>query len=588
MTLQDVRQWASKRRIGRARLARAHEAAFLVAVSRLLQGIYREGHAAHASLWQSDASRWFLDLGQEPMLRAPVSGPLPFRRLEVTGIPWTIVAGRRRPLRSTRAFLKALRLCLKTSELARHFDRLVADFDNSFANLVLNRLMGQRLDARAQAVEPVYEGHHYYPFPALRLGPSLQQVVECSNLCREAVDLTLVAARRGLFDSTAYTDHRACFRAWAGLSLSQHADVVIPLHPWQFELSPIVRELVKRRWIAVLDLPVKAIPLASQRTCRILRTGFDVKLSIAATLTGEDRLLYPLNRANATAFSTLARILLRAGGESTLDFQCDVASMSHAEALIGMHLAAIVRAPVRRRAGETVVPALNLWCGPRQARTLLKLGRQDHAYTFFRIYCRILMRGVVDFYARWGMAFEPHLQNVYVALRDGMPSRMILRDLDSTIIDPARIRPLARANGVRLAPGTWQHMPDFATGGRRLAHAMMYGHLGEVMSYLAGAVPVDLATLSAAVEDTWEELTAQAPSPESRRRVRDLRAQADTVGAVLWRRITRANHMVFHDYSRERWPGKEAGQSVKQDAREHACMPNPVGATTPRAARTPQ
>ena len=545
MTLRDVRQWAGERRIGRARLARAYEAAFLVAVSRLLQGIYREDLAPHAALWQSDAGRWFLDLGREPMLRAPVSGPLPFRRLELTGFPWTIVAGRRRLLRNTRAFLNALRPCLEPSELARHFDRLVADFDNSFAHLVLNRLIGLRLDAGAQAVEPVYEGHHYYPFPALRLGPSLQQVVGCSNLCREAIDLTLVAARPCLFDSTAYADHRACFRAWAGLSLPRNADVVIPLHPWQLELSPVVRELVKRRWIAVLDLPLKAIPLASQRTCRILRTGFDVKLPIAATLTGEDRLLYPLNRANATAFSALARILLRASGESTLAFQWDMASMAHPEALIGMHLAAIVRAPVRRRAGELVVPALNLWCGPRQARTLLELRRPEHAYAFFRVYCRVLMRGVVDFYARWGMAFEPHLQNVYVALRDGMPSRMILRDLDSTILDPVRIRPIARANGVRLAPGTWQHMPDFATGGRRLAHAMMYGHLGEVMSYLARATPVDLARLSAAVEDSWDELIAQTPSPASRRRVRDLRVQADTVGAVLWRRITRATHMIF-------------------------------------------
>ena len=545
MTLRDVRQWAGERRIGRARLARAYEAAFLVAVSRLLQGIYREDLAPHAALWQSDAGRWFLDLGREPMLRAPVSGPLPFRRLELTGFPWTIVAGRRRLLRNTRAFLNALRPCLEPSELARHFDRLVADFDNSFAHLVLNRLIGLRLDAGAQAVEPVYEGHHYYPFPALRLGPSLKQVVGCSNLCREAIDLTLVAARPCLFDSTAYADHRACFRAWAGLSLPRNADVVIPLHPWQLELSPVVRELVKRRWIAVLDLPLKAIPLASQRTCRILRTGFDVKLPIAATLTGEDRLLYPLNRANATAFSALARILLRASGESTLAFQWDMASMAHPEALIGMHLAAIVRAPVRRRAGELVVPALNLWCGPRQARTLLELRRPEHAYAFFRVYCRVLMRGVVDFYARWGMAFEPHLQNVYVALRDGMPSRMILRDLDSTILDPVRIRPIARANGVRLAPGTWQHMPDFATGGRRLAHAMMYGHLGEVMSYLARATPVDLARLSAAVEDSWDELIAQTPSPASRRRVRDLRVQADTVGAVLWRRITRATHLIF-------------------------------------------
>jgi hypothetical protein len=51
--------------------------------------------------------------------------------------------------------------------------------------------------------------------------------------------------------------------------------------------------------------------------------------------------------------------------------------------------------------------------------------------------------------------------------------------------------------------------------------------------------------LSAAVEDTWGELIAQAPSPACRRRVRALRKQADTVGAVLWRRITRADHTVF-------------------------------------------
>jgi siderophore synthetase component len=543
VTLRAVRQWARERRIGWRRFTLTYEAAFLVAVSRLLQSIFREGHAPHARLWQSDAGQWFLDLGREPMLRAPVSGLLPFRRLEVTGFPLKIVAGRRRLLRSTRAFLNALRPCLKPSELARHFDRLIADFDNSFANLVLNRLIAQRLGFGAKAVEPVYEGHHYYPFPALRLGPSLRQVIECSNLCHEAIDLTLVAARPCLFDSAVYADHRACFRAWAGVPLPRNADVVIPLHPWQLELSPVVRELLKRRWITVLDRRLEAIPLASQRTCRILRSGFDVKLPVAVTLTGEDRLLYPLNRENATAFSSLARILLRESGESTLDFQYDVASIAHAEPLIGMHLAMIIRAPVRPRAAEIVVPALTLWCGPQQARTILDLRRREHAYAFFRVYCRVLMRGMVDFYARWGMAFEPHLQNVYVALRDGMPSRMILRDLDSTILDPVRIRPLAQANGIRLAPGTWKHMPD--TGGRRLAHAMMYGHLGQVMSYLARAAQADQARLNAAVEETWDELIAQAPSAACRGRVRDLRKQAATVGAVLWRRITRADHTTF-------------------------------------------
>src|SRR5215472_4309965 len=122
VTLRAVRQWARERRIGRARFTHAYEAAFLLAASRLLQSIFREGHAPHARLWQSDAGHWFLDLGREPMLRAPVSGLLPFRRLELTGFPSKISAGRRHLLRSTWAFLNALRPCVESSELAQYFD----------------------------------------------------------------------------------------------------------------------------------------------------------------------------------------------------------------------------------------------------------------------------------------------------------------------------------------------------------------------------------------------------------------------------------------------------------------------------------
>jgi siderophore synthetase component len=295
----------------------------------------------------------------------------------------------------------------------------------------------------------------------------------------------------------------------------------------------------------MLDDSLEVVPLASQRTCRVVATAFDVKLTIAATLTSQNRLLYPLNRANAPTFSAIARILRETSAESTLDFQYDVASMAYAESRIGAHLSAIVRAPVPQRAGEIVVPALNLWSGPQQARTLLGLHGPQQAYEFFRVYCHVLMRGPIDFYARWGMAFEPHLQNVYVALHDGVPSRIILRDLDSTILDPERIRPMVRANRLRLAPGTWQHMPAFDVGGRRLAHAMIYGHLGEVMSYLVRSTRVDRAGLAAILEETWSEMLASASSPFSRRLVRDLRAQSNTVMAMLRMRLMGSTQLTF-------------------------------------------
>ena len=536
MTLGQVEQWAGEHGISRARLARAHHAAFLIAVSRLLQALYREGFTPPAALRRSAGRRWFLDLGREPMLRTPVSGPLPFRRLEAMGQPWTITAGKRTTIREPAAFLAALRQCLTAPLVVRQFDRLAADFNNSFANLVLNRLLGQRLRAPTQAIEPVFHGHHYAPFPGLRIGPSLAQVVACSNLCPVPIELPLVAVEPGRFDSPEFDDQATCLHAWAGRSLSGDSCTLIPVHPWQLELSPVVRELLRRRWVTVLKERLKAVPLASQRTCRILATGFDVKLPVAATLTSEVRLLYPLNRANAPAVSALARILRAASGETTLDFQPDVASLAHAEPRIGTHLSAIVRAPVPGQAGEVVVSALNLWCGPRPARRLPGLRRPADAYEFFRAYCGVLMRGPVEFYARWGMAFEPHLQNVYVALRDGRPARIILRDLDATILDPLRIRPLVRAHGLRLEPTTWRHMPSFESGGLRLTHAMLYGHLGEVMSCLARTTRADLSRLEACVDDTWRELIAAAP-PSCRRRVRALWSQSDKVRPMLRRRL---------------------------------------------------
>ena len=507
-------------------------------MSLLLQSIHREGYTPPSALWKDAAGEWSLDVGRAPILRAPVSGPLPFRRLEIMGHPWTIHGGRRRIIRTPRAFLRALRRSLRRSELARHFDRLVADFDNSFANLVLNRLLGRRLPRSAKAIEPVYRGHHYHPFPGLRIGPSLEQVVRCSNLSRETVDLPLVAVRPGRFDSIDFDDQKGCFQKWAGLSLPRGASVVIPLHPWQVELSPIVTELLRQRRIMPLDTRLEAVPLASQRTCRIVATGFDVKLPIDATLTSEVRLLYPLNRANAPTVSALARLLLAASGESSLDFQYDVASMAHDAPRLGTHLAAIVRSPVPRRAGDVVIPALNLWVGPRSARGLPDLSRACLAYEFFRAYCRALMSGPVNFYTRWGMALEPHLQNVYVVLRNGMPSRIVLRDLDATILDPARIRPVLRAHNLRFAPETWRHMPSYESGGLRLTHAMFYGHLGEVMSCLVRTAGADLEKLSMVLEDTWSELIA-ATAPSARRTVRGLREQSDSVRAMLRRGLAR-------------------------------------------------
>ena len=229
--------------------------------------------------------------------------------------------GKRRRLRTAGAFLAALRRCLGRTEYRRVFAALNSDFENSVANVVLNRLLGKALGDRVHPLEPAYQGHQYYPFPALRVGPSLSQILECSNLSQAPVDLPLLEIGGCRLVTGAFDNYEACLRAWSGLQIEAGSDPLLPVHPWQLDLSPLVRELVSRKLAVLSRRGVEAIPLASQRTCRIVRTGFDLKLPVNATLTGELRLLYRVNCENAPVVSALAKRLLRASGWQTIDFR---------------------------------------------------------------------------------------------------------------------------------------------------------------------------------------------------------------------------------------------------------------------------
>jgi siderophore synthetase component len=541
MRLAEVRRWAGGRGVSASEFQRVHDDALLHSISRLLQAIHRESRVTRLS--QDSRGRWHLDVGRRRLLRAPASPPLPFRRLEILGSPWLVGRGRRRRLRTAGVFLAALKLCLARTEYRRLFAALSADFQNSVANVVLNRLLGTAIGARA--LEPAYQGHQYYPFPALRVGPSLSQILECSHLCQAAVDLPLLEIGGCRFVTGAFDSYEACLRSWSGLQIEADADPLLPVHPWQLDLSPLLRQLIASRLATLSRRGVEAIPLASQRTCRIVRTGFDLKLPVNATLTGELRLLYRVNCENAPVVSALAKRLLCASGWQTVDFQEDIASVFHSAPTLAPHLSAIIRSPVPARPGEVLVPALNLWAGRHEARALLRSADVAHTEEFFHRYCRVLMEGPVQFCSQWGMAFEPHLQNVYVALRDGLPSRIVLRDLDASILDPPRVRPALRDVGLELPEDTWRHMPKFKIGGKRLVQAMLFGHLGEVMWCLTRSAGVVSDKLAAIVEDTWSDLVARAPSAAARTSVNELRGWSDAVKATLRTRLTRSTTMEF-------------------------------------------
>jgi siderophore synthetase component len=488
MNLQQVRRWARRSGVSAARFRRVSQDALLHVTSRVVQAIHRESGLR---------------------LRFPTVA-LPFRRLEVTSIPY----------RTVPSLLGALKNSVKGTEFGKRFGALRADFENSVANVTLNRLLGPR----ARSIEPAYQGHQYWPLPALRVGPSLEQVLACSHLTRKPVALPLLEVDDCRLVSSRFGSHAAFQRARSGLK----GEALVPVHPWQLELTPVVRELLAAGEVRISSRRLAMIPLASQRTCRILSTGYDVKLPVDATLTGEHRLLYRLNLENAPVVSALAAELLPGSGLRTLGFQLDLASVFHKQQ--GNHLSAIVRPPVKARAGEVLVPAINLWSGPHRAREVLK---RVPAEKFFTRYCRVLMEGPVRFYTECGMAFEPHIQNVYIGLRDALPARIVLRDLDNSILDPRRVRGRLRALG-GAAGDTWRHMPPYEDGGRRMVLAMTYGHLGEVMWRLAQDHAADPVRLLAIVDATWDQLGAG-----------DLRRWSETVKTTLRTRLARTTRLRF-------------------------------------------
>jgi siderophore synthetase component len=94
----------------------------------------------------------------------------------------------------------------------------------------------------------------------------------------------------------------------------------------------------------------------------------------------------------------------------------------------------------------------------------------------------------VSLFTRFGIAVEPHLQNVYVAFEGNWPASILLRDLDHSILDPETVGPFIAAQHWRLFLHTWDYMPDLAVGAGRLVHDLFHAHLGEAMLFLRRAV----------------------------------------------------------------------------------------------------
>jgi len=502
ITLRAVRRWAIDHGVPRSRFLSAYRSSLELSIARLAQAIYRE-RLCPARLVDDRSLGTCLVLGQPSLIVVPIV-PKCFVRLDVRVWP-SCYRPDREPICWSGPCLREFSRLLENSAVSDRYEELADDFQNSLSNLVLNRLLGPRATTSRRALEPAYQGHHYYPFPGLRVGPSVDQVIACSHLNTRIVAVGLLEVSTLSFKSTVFSRLSDCFVAWTGTRRGSEK-LAIPVHPWQLKISPVVAALVSAGGARLLSQRIRCMPLASQRTLRVQATGYDVKLSVHAALTSEHRLLFRLNCENAPTVSALVRRLVHAEGPREFDIQEDVASLSFGDVRLAPHLSAIVRAPIRLRGQEVAVPAIELWTGREVAMDFLRNANHGSVCRFFRNYCRTLLKGPAQFLLRFGLAFEPHLQNAIVVFQGGTPRKLILRDLDGTVMDRRYVAGLLAAHDLQLARDTWDHMPSPDVGEDRLVHSLFFGHIGVVIDFLTAKCGADEAELLEILAEEWRHL----------------------------------------------------------------------------------
>lgn len=408
----------------------------------------------------------------------------------------------------------------------------------SFRQSVIQTLINLSLALTTTlAMEENSEGHNIYPFPALRSGLSVRQAIAVNNSCRTPVLLPLYEVPNAVYSSNELPRFEDCNQTAYGLADSEDTLKLIPVHPWQLEVSQVFKRSLGT-WCRRTTLAVPAIPLVSLRTFRILKTGFDVKLPIDVTITSSRRLIYQMYLQNAVAISQLLDELATLGElPPSIGFQRDVATITVPDLVTAPHLCAIIRAPMPLADDEQLIPGVDLWYGPTRSHELLQGLNRASVEEFWHRYCEVVIGGTSAALLRHGIALEPHLQNVTISFKGHLPVRVLVRDLDHAILDRDSVEGRLQLAGVGTFPLTWSYMPPFEEGIARFAHALFHAHLGEALLTLSRMKVGSEATLLAIALKTLMNLKDGLSAERSILRFDQLVGSLDKVRALLTMRL---------------------------------------------------
>ncbi|GIG71465.1 IucA/IucC family protein [Phytomonospora endophytica] len=293
-------------------------------------------------------------------------------------------------------------------------------------------------------------------------------------------------------------------------------EIVIPVHPWQYE------SVVRRRyaWMftagSLRELPGVSLQAAPTISLRTLVTGpgaagrrWQVKCALDVQITSTRRTISAATAHNGPSVSAeLSRIVdadpLLAGKVGVLPELAGVSMIG--EGRIGRDFTSVLRAGIGEVTGpgELPVPGCALPArSPVSGGSVLAelvaehasghgLASGEAAADFLERYARLLVPPVLRL-AALGVGLEAHLQNTIPVFVGGTPVRMLFRDWGGARLHLPRMR--AAGHELDLFPGSVVATEDLGTMRAKVAYTTFQNHLAELIRLLAAecGLPEDAA-----------------------------------------------------------------------------------------------
>ncbi|MEU8358583.1 IucA/IucC family protein [Nonomuraea sp. NPDC048882] len=389
-------------------------------------------------------------------------------------------------------------------------DRLIADLDNSVASLALSRAGAPPHSPKGlvEHEQSVVDGHPYHPGCRNRPGVSVAEQLAYMPEHRPTVLLDLLAlpAARCLVSGP-----------WPS-SLMDGDRLLLPVHPWQ--TRHVLPDLGLRPYATGA---VPARPLMSVRTLVPLDGSPHLKTAFSTRMTSDVRDISPGSVRDCVPLSDLlTRLSARCGGTPGIArYLAGAAGPLDTGGSADGHsadLSVMLREPVT--AQGTVLPVAAL------TRTMVG----DPA-AWLDAFARLAVTDAFGLLAL-GVALEAHGQNLLVVLGgDGLPYRLIYRDLADVRISPARLT----RNGVETPPVSARLLSDDPA----VLHAKL---LGSLVGTTFGSLVALFGQGDRALEGRlWHVLAAAARAASERLPgTRDVRADR---AALFGDRIAAKAHL---------------------------------------------